>query len=388
MKGKLKVLTFALSGAIFLFACIEGNNIEKANSLFKEGKYDEALTMYESILKKKPEEKVALKAIADIKLIKKDFDGAIGAYKVVLEKDQTQGVKEIVSMLSYNKNVRDKTADAIREMGVGRTEVINEIVNQIAAGNNYVKIDYLDALARIGSPASFSAGIISGYLGDEYFGIRKAALETLSKFNASDLRESGAITKMVKCTRDENPVVAEEAIRSLGALKAGANETVPSLIELLTGPDEIKELAKQAIIDIGPAAKSTLPALIALTDEKNAQVIRIAAIDAMAAMGNNANNSVPVLIPLLQDKNNTVRTASANALTKVGKPSNETVTDLVKLLKHKDANVKIRAIVELSDMGKAASAALVPLGQLSKDADKDVRSEAKSAYDKISKAKR
>jgi HEAT repeat protein len=106
-------------------------------------------------------------------------------------------------------------------------------------------------------------------------------------------------------------------------------------------------------------------------------------------MGNQANEAVPTLIPLLQDKNHTVKTASAKALTKIGKPSNEAIHELIKLLNHDYIDVRLRAITELSDMGKAASSALTPLSRLaSKDSNKEVRSEAKKAYDQIYKAKR
>jgi HEAT repeat protein len=249
----------------------------------------------------------------------------------------------------------------------------------------------MDALARIGRPASFTAGTISKYLDDEYFGIRKAALEVLGTFDAGNLKEAGALAKMVKCFNDDNAVVSETAVKSVGALKGGANEVLPAVIEMLAKP-ETKDLAKQAIIDIGMAAKSTVPDLVVLTDSKKPEYIRVAAIDSLAALGNQANDAVDDLIPLLQDNNNVVKTAAANALTKIGRASNDSVPDLVKLLGNKDVNIKLRAIVELSDMGKAASTALATLDQIAKDSGKDsskeLREEAQRAYDKISKAKR
>ena len=389
---KHNILFFAFCGALLLFGCVEKNNHEKASTLFREGKYDDAAKVYDAILKKQPNDFISLKAMADIKLIKKDFPGAIAGYKRIIEMDPSHGVKEMVSMFSYSKNIRDLAADTIKGLGNGRAGVINEILAQMEAGNNYVKMDYMNAMTRIGNAASSSAEFIAKYLDDEYFGIRKAALETLGTFDANKLKEVDAIKKMVKCLKDENLTVQEAAVKSLGLLKSGANETVPDLIEMLTKQDDIKESARQAIVSIGPAAKSTIPALIALTDAKKPQIVRIAAIDALADMGSNANNAVADLIPLLQDGNNIVKNASAKALTQIGRPSNESVPDLVKLLKHKDAKVKLRAITELSEMGKAASSALAPLNLLSKetgkDSSKEVREEAKKAYDRISKAKR
>lgn len=388
MRANLKIATLVLSIAVFLSACLERNTLEKANNLYREGKYDEALTVYGAILKKKPDEITALKAVSDIKLIKKDFDGAIEGYKKLIETDpMRRGVGDMVSMLSYSKNIRDKAADTIRDMGGGRTEVINEILAQISSGNNYVKIDYLSVLARIGNSASFAAGAVAGYLENEYFGVRKAALEALGTFDAGKLKEADAIRKIVKCLNDENISVAEQAVQTLGLLKSGANETVPDLIKMLAKHD-MKDLAKKALAEIGTGAKSTVPELIALTDDRKPAEIRIAAMDSLGAIGSAANDAVPVLIPFIYEKDTIIKTASANALTKIGKASNEAIPQLIKLLKHKDANVRLRAISELSDLGKAAGLALAPLSKLSKDINKEVREEAKKAFEKIEQAKR
>ncbi|MCL2144896.1 MAG: HEAT repeat domain-containing protein [Endomicrobia bacterium] len=391
MAVKFNVLFLVFFCALFLFGCLEKNTHKKASALLKEGKDDAAVAVYENILKKKSDDLVALKAVADIKFKKKDLQGAMEGYQKVIEKDPSQCIAEMVSMFSYNKNIRDMAADKVRGLGNGRTEVINGLIAQMEAGNNYLKIDYMNSLARIGVGASFTAGTISKYLDDEYFGMRKAALETLGTYDANQLKEVGAIEKIVKCLNDDNITVVEAAVKSLGALKSGANETVPDLIEMLEKQNtDVRDAAKQAIADIGPANKSTVPALVALIDSKRPVVIRVAAIDALTAIGNNANNAVADLIPLLQDSNNIVKTAAANALTKIGKASAESVPELLKLLAHKDNYIKTRAIAELSEIGKAASAALVPLEQLSKDAgsSKEVREEAKKAYDKISKARR
>ena len=392
MTVKLNFLSFVLCGALLLFGCTEKNTHEKANAFFREGRYDDAVRVYSEILKKNPNDLVSLKALADIKLIRKDFSGAMEGFKRVIEADPSKGVTELVSMLSFEKNVRDRVADTIKGLSNGKTEVINEMMSRMEAGNNYLRIDYLNVLERIGPGASFTAERTAKYLDDEHFGIRKAALDALGAFDANKLKEVGVIAKIVKRLQDVNIVVEEAAVRSLGSLKSGANETVPDLIEMLTKSNEIRDAAKQAIANIGPAAKSTVPALVALIDAKKPEIVRIAAIDSLAAMGSNANNAVADLIPLLQDNNNIIKTAAASALTKIGRPSSESVPGLIKLLQHKDVNVRLRAATELSEMGKAANAALAPLNAIIKDTSKyttnELREEAKKAYGKISAAKR
>ena len=378
--------------AFFMAACADRKH-EKADNYFRDGEYDKAAKIYETIIKKRPDDIIALKALANIKLLQKDYNTAIANYKKVTEIDPARGAKELASMFSYPKNVRDIATVTVKELSKGKNEVINEILSQMTVSSQYVKIDFLDSLAKIGKPASFATEEIAKYLEDDHFGIRKAALDTLGKMEPNQVKETGAFEKIVKALGDENPMVTESAVKSLGALQSGANSAVPNIIEMLIHQsNEIKDAAKKALTDIGPASREAVPALVSLTDTKKSGVVRVAALDSLAVMRNNANDAVPALIPLLQDNDNMVKLAAVNALSKIGRASNESMPKLIQLLKDKDTNIRIRAVNELSELGKAAAdslAVLPALRQLAKnDAVKEVREEAKSAIEKISKARR
>jgi tetratricopeptide (TPR) repeat protein len=65
------------------------NMLEQANVLFKEQKYDEALTLMQQFLEQNPEAYQAYASIGDLYREKGDFDMAIENYNIVLEKAET-----------------------------------------------------------------------------------------------------------------------------------------------------------------------------------------------------------------------------------------------------------------------------------------------------------
>ncbi len=151
----------------------------------------------------------------------------------------------------------------------------------------------------------------------------------------------------------------------------------------------LTEASRKSLAEIGAASKKAVAGLVDLAGAKNPSEVRIAAINALAEMGSEANETIPDLIMILNDNDDDVHVAVVKALGKIGRASDSSVSDLVKLLKNKSDYVKMRAIAELSEMGKAASPAVSSLQQLARDSgDKEVRDEAKKAVEKISKAKR
>jgi len=65
------------------------NMLEQANALFKEQKYDEAISLMQQFLEQNPEAYQAYASIGDCYREKGDFDQAIENYNVVLEKAKT-----------------------------------------------------------------------------------------------------------------------------------------------------------------------------------------------------------------------------------------------------------------------------------------------------------
>ena len=387
-----KKMSVAAVGVIFvcmLAACDYAGKLENAAGYYKEGEYDKAAAIYSAIIKKNPKEIKALKGLADIKLAQKDYTAAINLYKQVVEINPSLAVKDLVSLLMYSDStIRSQAVAALSSLSNGTTEAVNEILSQTANANQYVKVDFLEAVKKIGAPASFAAKDVIGYLDFDYPQVRQKALEVLSVMNAGNVKEAGGFAKMTERINDADPAVAETAVNSIAAFKSGAADMVPSLVKVFANPDDkLVAAAKAALAAVGPASGQATPELIELTAPSKNKSVRMASLDALAAMGPSANTTPPDLIPLMADPDNDVRVAAVSALSKIGKPSPEAVPAMIKLLKNKNSVIKLRAIAELGDMGKAAMPAIAALDQMKQDPDAAVRADAKKAAENILNAK-
>ncbi len=97
------------------------------------------------------------------------------------------------------------------------------------------------------------------------------------------------------------------------------SETVRQRIDELKDRDMvIRQRAVDALRQLGPEAKSAVPALTAALRDSSCGVRRRAA-EALGAVGAEARSSVPALTEALRDRIHTVRDAARAALEKIGK---------------------------------------------------------------------
>jgi len=121
-----------------------------------------------------------------------------------------------------------------------------------------------------------------------------------------------------RALRDEDPVVAGDAARALGALGSRAAPSVTALVTTLSHDDPyVRVYAAEALASIGPAAARATGALAeALGD--SVPGVRWAACEALASIGPPAAAAVPRLIDALDDEFLYVRIFAAGALGSIG----------------------------------------------------------------------
>jgi len=376
--------------ALLISSCDITSKLNNAQDCYRSGDYAKAENIYKSVIKKHPDEIRALKGLGDIALMNKNYSAAIANYKRAIEINPSVCSQEMVLLLTFSDTkVRDEAAKAVASLSNGMDEVINAVIHKLSEGNQYVKVDYLDAIRRIGKPASYIAPKIIPYLSHDFSVIRKTALETLAVLDINKVKESGAFQKIIQLMKDKDAMVAETAIKTLASYKTDASSAVPALILMYNDNNPVlQNAAQQAVADIGRVNKETIPGLTELFANKYPANVKIAAIDSLALMGPAANIAAADIIPLSMDSDTNIRRAAVAALARIGRPSAESVPKLIKLLDHPNDTVKLRAIAELAEIGKAASSALPVLYQLRKDSSKEISSEARKASLKISNAQR
>ena len=154
----------------------------------------------------------------------------------------------------------------------------------------------------------------------------------------------------------------------LGAEKERASEptyqgkTLDEWVARTKAKDKrIRQTAAWALGNIGPEARTTVPALIELFKDKE-ESVRGAAARALGGIGANAASAAPALTELLNDKNEEVQHAVAVALGNIGPEAKIAIPAITEwLAKYKNGSVPWTAAEALRRIGPAAIPTLTEL---------------------------
>ena len=170
----------------------------------------------------------------------------------------------------------------------------------------------LDVIRRIG-PAALP--LLVDLLQHDWDSIRRSVADALIDLAPHTQSIQPALRRAL---RDEDPLVAGDAARALGALGTKASPSVAALVTTLSHENPyVRIYAAEALASIGPSAAT---ATIALADALRDPVagVRWAACEALASIGPAAQSAVPQLIDALEDEFLYVRIFAAGALGNIG----------------------------------------------------------------------
>ena len=169
-----------------------------------------------------------------------------------------------------------------------------------------------EIIQRIGPPA---IPLLVDLLRHESEAVRRSAVDELIDLAPHTETIQPALRRAL---RDEDPVVAGDAARALGALGKRASPSAGALVTTLSHEDPyVRIYAAEALASIGPnAAKATNALAEALADPIPG--VRWAACEALASIGPAAQSAVPQLIDALEDEFLYVRIFAAGALGSIG----------------------------------------------------------------------
>lgn len=130
---------------------------------------------------------------------------------------------------------------------------------------------------------------------------KKTRFESAVAFARIGPEAKTAVGALRQALQDETkPYTREKLVQALGAIGRDAREAVPDLRKLLgAGEGDVGQAAAYALGQMGPAATSAVPELIAAAKSNGA------AIWALGQIGPDAESAVPVLLEALQIKNPT-----------------------------------------------------------------------------------
>ena len=158
------------------------------------------------------------------------------------------------------------------------------------------------------------------------------------------------------------------AVEALGAYRREAVQPLMSLIAIeqptSLQAQEIHDrlLAMNALRIIGPEAADATPLLLAIVaDPSEIPVFRESALEAAAAIGNIPPVALPVVLDLLRTTtDHSLKVAAIDAIGAIGSPAASAVPELATALRHEDLRVRLAAAKALGAIGTPAAHSAIP----------------------------
>ncbi|HEY4308405.1 MAG TPA: HEAT repeat domain-containing protein [Pirellulales bacterium] len=257
-------------------------------------KTDPALKANSEILNKDPQIAIdSIDAVAD--------SGAAGATAVPAL---------IKALASDNKDVRWRAARALENIGPKASLSTAALIKTLGDDAPDVRAHAARALGALGDKNTATIDALAALVTDKHARVRRAVIGAITQLNPGP---EVTIPLMVNVLEDADPSVVVPALQTLAER---GPEAVPGLIEALSHPKG-RYWATLVLAEMGPAAKSAVPALGGLLDDPDPEV-RMQSALALGEMGIDAAAAEARLVKGLSDKADAVRYACTFALGKVG----------------------------------------------------------------------
>ncbi len=185
--------------------------------------------------------------------------------------------------------------------------------------------------------------------------------EVLDALIAIDAQGDFAIPVLKEALKDTSPLDRKEALLGLMRFRTKVNLFMDSLIEALKDNDlENKLLTINIIRGLGQQGAKALPAMIALTEDKEAPV-RTAAINCLAGFGPSPE-AIPALERTVKDPDLRVRMMSVAVLRRLGQSNPQLVIPILQnALESEKIEASKRSITAaLDNLNKVSSALAAP----------------------------
>lgn len=166
---------------------------------------------------------------------------------------------------------------------------------------------------------------------------------------------------------------------AVAAFQKGGSKGIEVLIEILqTGTETQRQGAIAVLRGMGPAAKSAVPALQVMLDDRDPRT-RIQAAEAVFEISQDAEDVVPVLILALHDERDEICQEAASAITRLGPAASAAVPPLIAALRDENPRVRGWAVAALGKLGATAADAIPSLEDACKDENPGVAAAAVTA---------
>lgn len=203
---------------------------------------------------------------------------------------------------------------------------------------------------------------------------RQAAVRDLNQLGP---QHKAAVPVLMESLTDKEEHVRQTVAGSLAKIGGPA---VPALLQALEAPDKLRRCqACLVLAHIGPEARSAVPALGKLMQDRETNCRAFAALALVRIDPDNQVKTVELLASLLKDQDRGVRIATVHALELLSRKAEGVMPALATALQDPAPEVRIATCAVLSRMGPDAKDALPALQACRKGEDYQVRVSATAA---------
>lgn len=245
-------------------------------------------------------------------------------------------------------NREDEARRVIKGMGTSATPALSSAV--LTHANPEVRIAAAGRLGEMGGPGSVAALLKAMRDPDERVQVAAANyLDTRAVFGDPDIES--AVPELAAALNHPVDRVRTNAASALGNIGPGAKSAVPALVTAIQKHGPLVEFARALVeIDVVTAREQTLSLLVsAYTREKDGN-LRSMIVALLGDLGAPPDAVVPTFIRALDDEDRYARFFAVHALGKIGPPAAVAIPRLTQALKDSDKNTREAAVDALASI--------------------------------------
>ena len=382
----MKKIIFFFVGLVFVFcSCDKKSYFDIAVAYQNDVEYEEAIKYYKLAIQKGENVAIAEKNIGDIYFFKKKYEEAFEHYKNSLEVNADVALNKIIRFVSYSdESVRIFSYRLFNEIRKEESrKKMFSCLSQILKSEEQNKIlDVIELISKIDDFTPIAEDVVK-LLDRDNLIIKQKVLLVLPKI-AGIVVKQNYLNKVVDLLNQDNEILKELAIDSLGDMFCWAQKAIPSLFRVAVEYKAYREKALQAIEKIGIPTKEQVAEVFSYIKNKPVE-IKVEILERFGNRRAEVKSFIPDFLLFLNDDSEEVKQIVRKSLAKIGKALPSSVPELIELLKNKNEEIVLRVIYELGDLGHDALQAVDSLQKISKDKNKkeSLRDAAKVSLQKI-----
>ncbi len=382
----MKKMVFFFVVLVFIFcSCDKESYFDVAVAYQNDVEYEEAIRYYKLAIQKGENVAIAEKNIGDIYFFKKKYEEAFEHYKNSLEVNADVALDKVIQFISYSdESVRIFSYRLFNEIrNENSRRKMFSCLSQILKSEEQNKIlDVIELISKIDDFTPIAEDVVK-LLDRDNLIIKQKVLLVLPKI-AGIVVKHNYLNKVVDLLNQDNEILKELAIDSLGGMFCWAKKAIPSLFRVAVEYKAYREKALQAIEKIGIPTKEQVAEVFSYIKNKPVE-IKVEILERFGNRRAEVKSFIPDFLLFLNDDSEEVKQIVRKSLAKIGKALPSSVPELIELLKNKNEEIVLRVIYELGDLGHDALQAVDSLQKISKDKNRkeSLRDAAKVSLQKI-----